>query len=314
MKTGQKVLINTGFLSFGQVVVIATGVVWTAIIARYIGPVFYGTYGYLLSILAILVVFINFGFENLTTRDVAQRPELGWSYLFSILGIKLVLSAIILGGFMAYFYLQGREENIVGIAVWTAISAFLGALLTLTSSILYGREAMGYDTIAKVMRSFLALASAYICVQMRLDLASILGIFAVTSAFQLFLTIYFVRRVLHPFPLNRTSFQRMGTFSKDLLRRSIPFLALMIVGVLSINILTILVKNLSFDRAEVGYYAAAFRIFFILNIVPSMLFKAILPAFSRLYVENLEKMKKTFEVSYRFVILLACPMAFGLWL
>jgi len=29
MKTGQKVLANTGFLSFGQVVVIATGVVWT---------------------------------------------------------------------------------------------------------------------------------------------------------------------------------------------------------------------------------------------------------------------------------------------
>jgi len=314
MKTGQKVLINTGFLSFGQVVVITTGVVWTAIIARYIGPVVYGTYGYLLSVLAILVLFINFGFEYLTTRDVAQRPELGWSYLFSILGIKLALSAIVLGSFMACVYWQGWKGDILGIAIWTAIMTFLGALLSLTSSILYGREAMGYDTTAKVIRSFLALASAYICVQMRLNFPTILAVFVATSAFQLFLTACFVRRVLHDFPLHRTSFQRMGTFSKDLLRRSIPFLGLMIVGVVYINIPTILVKNLGSDQAEVGYYAAAMRIFIILNIVPSMLFQAILPAFSRLYVENLEKMRKTFELSYRFVILFACPMAFGLWL
>jgi len=314
MKTGQKVLINTGFLTFGQVVTIATGVVWTAIIARYIGPVVYGTYSYLGSILAILVLFINFGFEYLTTRDVAQRPELGWSYLFSILGIKLVLSAIVLGGFMACVYWQGWKGDILGIAIWTAIMTFLGALLSLTSSILYGREAMGYDTIAKVIRSFLALASAYICVQMRLNFPTILAVFVATSAFQLFLTAYFVRRVLHDFPLHRTSFQRMETFVLDLLRRSIPFLGLMIVGVVYINIPTILVKNLGSDPAEVGYYAAAMRILIFLNIVPSMFFQAILPAFSRLYVENLEKMRKTFELAYRFVILLAYPMAFGLWL
>jgi PST family polysaccharide transporter len=314
VRTGQKVLINTGFLSFGRIVTIATGVVWTAIIARYIGPVVYGTYGYLLSILAILVLFINFGFEYLTTRDVAQRPELGWSYLFSILYIKLILSVVLLGGFMAFVFWKEGKEDVAGIAIWTAIITFLGALLSLTSSILYGREAMGYDTIAKVLRSFLALASAYICVQMRLNFTTILAVFAATSAFQLFLASYFVGKVLHVFPIPRTSFQRMGTFSKDLLSRSLPFLVLMIVGVFYNSIPTILVKNLSFDPAEVGYYAAAHRIFFVLNIMPSMLFQAILPAFSRLYVENLEKMRKIFKLGYRFVILLACPMAFGLWL
>lgn len=314
MKTGQKVLVNTGFLSLGEVVTIATGVVWTAIIARYIGPVVYGTYGYLGSILAILVLFINFGFEFLTTRDVAKRPELGWSYLLTILGIKLIMSAIILGSFMAYVYWRGGDENIVGIAICMAIMTFLSALSSLNSSILYGREAMGYDTIAKVIRSFLALASAYICVQMRLNFPSILAVFVATSAFRLFLTTYFVIRVLRAFPLHRTYFKQMGTFFRDLLSRSIPFLGLMIVGVVYVNIPIILVKNLSLNPAEVGYYVAALRIFIILNIVPSMLFQAILPTFSRLYVENLEKMRRTFEFSYRFVILLAYPMAVGLWL
>lgn len=314
MKAGQRVLKNTSFLSFGQVVAIITGVVWTAIIARYIGPVLYGTYGYLLSILAILVLFINFGFENLTIRDVAQRPELGWSYLFSILIIKLVLSAIILGGFMAYVYWRGWKEDLMGIAIWAAIATFFGALLSLTSSVLYAREAMGYATITKVIRSFLALASGFICVQMRLNFPTILAILASTWAFQLFLNAYFVSRIMHEFPLQRTTFQRMGTFSKDLLIRSIPFLALLIVSVVYNNIPIILVKNLSFDPAEVGYYAAAQRILIVLSIMPGMLFQAMLPTFSRLYVENLEKMRNTFEVSYRFVFLLNCPMVFGLWL
>lgn len=65
MKTGQKVLANTGFLSFGQVVVIATGVVWTAIIARYIDPVVYDNYGYLQSILVILLFLSILGLKIL---------------------------------------------------------------------------------------------------------------------------------------------------------------------------------------------------------------------------------------------------------
>jgi len=314
MNTGQRVLKNTGFLSFGQVVTIATGVVWTAIIARYIGPILYGTYGYLLSILAILVLFVNFGFENLTIRDVAQRPELGWSYLFSILGIKLAFSVIVLGGFMVYVYWRGWKDDLVSIAIWATIATFLGALLSLTRSILYAREAMVYDTITKGARSFLALASGYICVQMRLNFPTILAVLASTWAFQLFLNAYFVRRVLNEYPLYRTSFQQMGTFSKELLGRSIPFFALLVASVVYSSLPIILVKNLSFDPAEVGYYAAALRIFIFLKIVPGMLFQAILPAFSRLYKENLEKMRKTFELSYRFVFLFSCPMAFGLWL
>jgi len=195
-----------------------------------------------------------------------------------------------------------------------AIMTFLSALSSLNSSILYGREAMGYDTIAKVIRSLMALASAYICVQMRLNFPTILAVLASTWIFQLFLNTYFVRRVLHDFALHRTSFQRMGTFSWNLLRQSIPFLALLIASVVYINLPIILVKNLGIDPAEVGYFAAALRIFIFLRIVPGMLFQAILPAFSRLYKENLEKMRKTFELSYRFVFLFSCPMAFGLWL
>ena len=314
MKTGQRVLKNTGFLSIGQVVTIITGVVWTAIIARYIGPVLYGTYGYFLSILAILVLFISFGFEHLTTRDVAQSPELGWSYLFSILTIKLVLSAVILGCFITLVFWQEGKGDILSIAVWAAISAFLAQILSLTSSILYGREAMGYDTIAVVIRSFLALAACCICVLLRLSFPTILAVFAATSAFRLLMTLYFVRKVLSAFPFRRTFFQRIATFSWSLLRRSIPFLALMIVDVVYINLPIILVKNLSINPVEVGYYAAAQRIFIVLVVVPGALFRSILPTFSRLYIENLEKMKKTFELSYRFVFLFGCPMAFGLWL
>jgi len=252
MNTGQKVLKNTGFLSVGQFVAIATGVVWTAILARYIGPELYGIFGYLSSIMAILVLFIDFGFENLTIRDLAQYPEQSWSYLFNILAIKLVLSAIVLGGFIVYIYWQGRKGNIFGIAFWIAIATFVGALLSLTRSILYAREAMGYDTITKVIRCILALVSGYICVQMHLNFPTILAVLALTSAFQLFLTAFFVRKVLHAFPLHRISFQRMSAFSMDLIRRSISFFALLVVSVLYINIFMILVKNLTFDPAEVG--------------------------------------------------------------
>ena len=213
---------------------------------------------------------------------------------------------------MAYAFWQGQGAQWVRIAGWAAMATFLGALLSLTNSILYAREAMGYETVAKVLRAVMALVLGYIGVQMGLSFPTILALLAAATAIQLLLSAHFVKRVMTGFPLRAIDCRASRQLAKELLRRSLPFLALWIVGVLYASMNIILLRNLGLDLSEVGYYASAQRIFAMLGIFPAMLFQAIFPAFSRLHSDDYPKMQKAFERAYSYVLLISFPMAIGL--
>ena len=215
---------------------------------------------------------------------------------------------------MAYVYWQGQGAQWVSIVAWASMATFLGALVSLTNSILYAREAMGYETVAKIIRSVMALILGYIGVRMGLSFPTILGLLAAATAFQLLLSAYFTKKVMTGFPLRAIGCPQPLKLAKDLLRRSSPFLALMVIGVLYGSIMIILIKIRGLDPNEVGYYASAQRILGMLGILPAMLFQSIFPAFSRLHSEDYPKMQKAFEKAYRYVLLLSFPMAIGLWI
>lgn len=312
MSIGRRILKNTFLLFTGQFVILATGIIWTALLARYIGPEVYGIYAYAQSIGAIMAIFVNLGFDQLLIRDVAQKFELSISYLINILFFKFTAAFLIFAGFIVFGYLQkwtGEQVAVMRLVVVTYFVVSMGEVLI---SVLYAHQAMRYDTLTKILRAVLALGIGLLAIQMKKPLLVILALLFVVSFVPILLNIYFVREVIRKIKLSNLKTNWSLSFTYQLLIKSIPFAALSLIVVLYSNIVILFLKHLTNDDSIIGNFAAAQRICSMLLIVPAMLLHAIFPAFSSVYAESHERFRAMFEQAYRYVFFATAPMSIGM--
>lgn len=313
MSVAQGVIKNAFFLSIGQFTILATGIIWTALLARYIGPETYGIYAYAQSIVSILAIFVNFGFDQLLIRDVAQKLGLSNRYLVTVMLLKLFLSALIFGGFVIYGYLwKWSGERTVIMRLVTA-SYFETSICGVLISLLYAHQAMKYDTLSKTIRAILALGIGILAIQMRKSFPVILTMLLAISIFPILLNIYYVRKLIFKSGIANTKSKWSFHFAFQTLVKSIPFAALSLIAVLYTNVVILLLRHLAKDDSVIGNFAAAQRIYSMLFIVPAMFLQAIFPAFSSIYTESYERFRSMFEQAYRYMFIITIPMAIGLW-
>jgi O-antigen/teichoic acid export membrane protein len=314
MNTGRRVLKNTFVLSIGQFTILAIGIIWTAFLARYIGPKTYGLYAYAQSVLSILTLFVNFGFEQLLVRDVAQKPSLGTRYVVTIISLKLILSVLILGGFVIYVYFRGWSEEQTYIMLIVTVSCFVGTISSVLIYTLYVHQAMVYDTVSSILRAVLALGTGLLAIKMKRSFPTILVVLLMVSVLQVMLNFYFVRKVMRKAGTKESERILSFSFAIQLMVKSIPFAALALIAVLYSNVVILLLRNLVHDDIVVGNFAAAQRIYSMIFIVPSMFLQSIFPAFSRTYAESPKHFGTMFEQAYRYMFFITVPMAVGLWI
>lgn len=317
MGVGRRVLKNTFFLSIGHFTFMATGIIWTAILARYIGPETYGMYAYAQSLIAILLLFVNFGFNWLLVRDVAQKPEVGPRYITMIIFMKITLSALVLGGFVIYGKLKGWTGDYAIIMWIVTASYFVNSIDTVLVFMFHAHQAMIYDTMSKTLRALLALGIGVAAIQMKLPFPTILIILFIVSITPIILNSYFLRRVMQKAGTkiySRSFFENWSLrFAFQLMRKSIPFAALEFIAVIHSNVVILLLQYLTHNDTIIGDFAAAHRISSMLYIIPGMILQATSPAFAKTYTESPEHFGSIFEQSYRYMFIFTVPMALGLW-
>src|SRR6266487_871972 len=126
-KTGRSVIIQ--LLSWAIPVPIIFPM--TALLTRYLGPTQYGEYNFILSLLAILVLFSGNGIDPLVLRQLSRKPRAEWRETLSYaVGTRLLVITLIVGA-------------IVLVAIISPISAELRNLLLLGSVSLFFSFSVG---------------------------------------------------------------------------------------------------------------------------------------------------------------------------
>ncbi|MBD3182832.1 oligosaccharide flippase family protein [Candidatus Poribacteria bacterium] len=309
MNTGTKILKNTIFLSIGRFTVLASGILWTAVLARYIGPEIYGVYAHAQSLAAIIVLLVNFGFDQLLIRDVAQKPSAGKSYLKKILTLKIFLAVIAVGIFIIYGFNSDWERQRLLIASVVMASYLVSSFGSIFISMLHAYQAMGYDSLTRSLRAVIALVGGVIAVKMGLSFPIILVVLMSASLLPVIINAYLTGRITRK--VNQVSEKIIS--APKLLVKSIPFAALMMISVIYANLIILLLRHLTSDDAIVGNFAAAHRIYTMIFIVPEMLFHAIFPAFSSVYATSIERFRSMFLRAYKYMFAITVPMGVGLW-
>jgi O-antigen/teichoic acid export membrane protein len=309
----RKIVINTIFLTIGQFATIIAGIIWTALFARYIGPQMYGLYAYAQSILAILVIFVNFGFDQLIIRDVAKNPSLALLYLKMAISVKVILAVVIFVGIIVFGITAHWSTLLIFTFMLVSLITFVEAFMAVSRSELYAQQVMHLDTLTVVLRSIMVLSFGGLAIWLNLSFITILLVILIASVISTALNYFFSLRTIMRIPAeDQTRTLPVGNIFSFVVR-SLPFAALLSISVLYANVMVIIIKWLIKSDVVVGEFAAAQRIYTCMLIIPNMFLQSILPAFSTVFVQSVDAFKAMFERSYRFIFILTVPMAFVVW-
>lgn len=301
------------WLSLGQGIVLVSMMLWTAIVARYIGPQTYGTYAYAQSTITILLIFVNLGLDQLLVRDVAQKPQAGWAYLTGCLLIRLALCVAILGGFLFTSVRRGGPSEWMALISILTVNSSAITIGALAMAMLYAREAMARAVIAQVANAVLTLATGAVAVWQKQPFTVVLLLSLAATVVQVAIGYWYVARTYGAARVSDLTAAATARAISALLAKALPFAALGILATLQNHLIVLLLGSRAQHGTLVGFFAAANRIHLMTLIVPEKLSHAILPAFSRVRTESPQRFAPMFEQAYRYIFLVTAPMAIGLW-
>lgn len=310
MKTSIQLYKNTLFLYLNQIVSILASFVFIYFFARYLGPKGIGQYNFAFSIVALVIILVNFGFQNLIVRDIAQEKKRTLPYFLNISLAKFLLSLFgwIIIYAILYFSHFGKEINLLIVVVYA--SNVISSLTETASSIFVANEKIKYDVLGGIVSSISSTILGVVGIFLHLSIVGIILLFSINKILQMIYVLYilfsrFIKEKIH--------FQFNLKIAKNLAIKSIPFIVIAIFGEIYAQENTIILKFFKGDEV-VGWYAAGNGVVNRLVIIPGMLGIALYPVFSRFWSISKEKLSLTYQKLYKLLLVTLLPIAIFIFL
>jgi len=308
VNTGATVIKNTVILSIGQFVTLGTGVVFTGILSRHIGPAGYGQYAFAMSTVAILMILVELGFGNLTIRAVAQRRDEAPKYFENIVFIKVLVATAVIAAYLLVAWLGNGPREMRILVLVMGVNMTLDSITLTAGTIFFAYEQMKYDVIARVIRSLVALGLGAGMIALGYDLIAITSVVVLANIAKLAISLSLLSR-----KITRLRFRIDLGFCRYLVAASLPFALLLVVNVVFSNVGIIMLGTLT-SEIVVGWFASAVRITDMLLIIPGMLLTALYPVLSKSYASSTESLGSSYGRAFHWGLILGMPMAAGVFL
>jgi O-antigen/teichoic acid export membrane protein len=261
----------------------------TLVVSRHLGPVRFGVFSFLTTIVVSANTFSSLGLDVWMVREITKAPEKAKQYFSTILGLKAGTSLVTLLLVFLIFQATNLPETTLHLLWILSISLIFNTV---------SQTLWHYGDCFKefVYHSFLWAASnivksstgiALVLLYGELELL-IIGI-VLAEALTLILSLYVIRRRFGPFG---PQFQFSVWWS--FLSRSFPIGLGVIFSVLYFRLDIVMLQLMTGDRI-VGFYNAAYKLFEIVVILPHTLMIVLFPSL----VEEFQTDRGTFEISFK---------------
>jgi O-antigen/teichoic acid export membrane protein len=307
-EAGGKIIRGGAIRSASYVGGILLGLISTPFMVRHLGVIDFGRYVAVTSLVFIVSGLTEGGLTAIGVREYSVRNATsGASLIRSLLGIRLVLTGVGVGGAVVFALAAGYTHvMVVGAAI-----AGLGLLLSNYHGAFYVplsvRLRLGRLAAIDLLRAALTSVLAILLVVAG---ATLLPFFAIPVAVGIVATgvaLWLVKGMAPWVPSFRPEEW------KDLLRDSIPYAAATAIGVLYFRVAVILMSVISSDQAT-GFYGLAFRIIEIVSGVPWLLVSAALPILTRAAKADTDRMQYTMQRLFEVALILGVWVALAIGL
>lgn len=280
--SARTLLFNTGWLVGAQVAWGVAMFVRSAVIARHVGAVAYGHWGFALAFTSFFATAADFGLSTLATRDLSRGARPG-PYLGTVGAIKVALTAAV------FALLVALEPLVNDSAEARALVYILGAQLLVASGTLILQcsfRASGKMALEAAVTSVHAFVSVGVVAALAAGGAAVTEIAAASLAVTV--VVFLVCGALALRILRPLAFEFQMELAKALVRETWPLGVAMLTTAVYYYFDRVIMGALG-QAEELGWYTAAYAPALWSSGIVSMLRAAFLPAQSRAYASGRQK-------------------------
>jgi len=298
---------NTSYLTLALIIQKVISFFYFILLARFLGLHALGQYYTAISFTTIFSILIDFGFNNVLTREVAKDQNRASAWLQSILGMKLILAfftfifAIIIAAF-AY------EQTLFILILISACSMVLDSFTTTFFSVARGFHNLKYESIASIVFQLIVLVFGYFALVSHQPLSVLLTALAAASIFNFFYSALIIKKRFNLKIKPRWNILQV----KSIFFISWPFALYNALQRLFTYLDSLLLGFIA-GYGQVGLYQIAFKLIFALQFLPMAFTASLYPAMSAYWQNNREQLKISFERAINYLVIISLPIIFGIF-
>lgn len=289
---------------FYQCLVIIVPLFTTPYLSRVLGAELIGIYSYTLSIATYFVLFGSLGVAMYGQREIAYVQDKEYERsktFFEILIMRFITLAISLFIFYFGFCMQGEYKMYYKILILEILANSLDI-----SWFFQGLEEFKKIVLRNTIIRLISIACIFIFVKSVNDLNKYFFIYVLSNLIgNISLWMYL------PNHIKKVKLKDLKIFKhlKPTIALFIPQIAVQIYTVLDKTMIGSIVT----DKSEVGFYEQAQKIVKLLLTIATSIATVMIPRMANTYASgDKEKLKEYMNKSFRFVLLLAFPLMFGI--
>lgn len=305
MSTVRTLVKNTGVLFLSQLISYVLAFFYTLYSARYLGTTNFGIISFATAISGLFAIFTDLGLSTLTIREVARDKDRTYKYMGNHGSIKMILSIITMLVLVGFVNIGTFDETTKMVVYLVGSSVIINAFSGTFTSMFRAHEQMEYQSIADIINAVSMFIGVLYCVFTKQSVIAVSLVYLLSSLVMLTYSFIICTRnygLIH--------FQFDFKFWKYLIYNAFPLAITSIFALISFKMNTILLKMFT-SSAVVGEYTAAFNLMQALIFIPTVYSTAIMPIFSKFYVDRKDMLDYSYKKSLKYLTLLSIPIVFG---
>lgn len=272
---GRRFLRGVSLRSVTYTVGLVFGATVTPFVTRHLGPVGWGHYVTVTSLLFIAVALTEGGLSSMGVREFSTEGDHDRrEYMRSLIGLRLVLSSAAAAGSVAFALIAGFDSVMVEGTVIGCVGLFLSNLQATLGVVLTARLRLGWLAVTDFVTQTV---SAIVMIALVLDGAPLLPFYAATTIAAmcaLTLTAILVQQDVSL----RPAFDRARW--RALASQSVVYAAATALGAVYAQVVVV-AANLLTTKVQTGYFGLGFRVLTIVNGLPWLVVAAAFPILTR---------------------------------
>ncbi len=299
---------NTFILIAAQILEKVVNFFLIIILVRYLSENKFGQYGFATSYVVLFNVFINLGLTGLCTREISQKPKLASHILTASLVPMFFASLVTFAAIhWSIIFTKPGQTEMIHVVQLAAGCLILNSFTGIFGTVPRAYEKMIYVAIPRLVKQLVFLLLCLALLPTGVGLTGVYGFMLVASLIELLLQIYFCVKKLFVIP----SWRFDGSLCRKMLKEAYPLALTSVFVIIYYKIDSVMLSYMQND-IQVGLYTAAYNLAFLFLFLATSLHQAILPVFSKLYINSRDLLHRIYELSVKYLIIAGLPISVGM--
>ena len=262
MSQARQIFRNTGFLTLARISERVSSIVLVFLVARALGASSLGVYAGALAFYGLFTIAGELGAANMLVRDIARDRDRTTSYIVHLGVIAALVAGVIVALVWAIVPWLGVEPSVRNGFLIVTLAIIPGTLRIILESVFVAHQRVEFQTAVTFVAALTTIAATATLIAVDQGVASLLGVFVGLQWLMVLAYFTLINRYIAPV---HARFRRDAAWT--LVKRLRTFTGMSVLAAL-FSQPELLILVLLTGSTKVGFYAAAFRLVTIWQIIP----------------------------------------------